>query len=200
MTGQKTWAVGEEVLAADFNNLVQTQVVAQFPNVAARDAWAGPPNGALCVTTDTNTVWQRSGGVWVGIKPYNTAWGEVARVTATGNGPLTAAVEMTVNTAAWTAVAGRRYRVRSRIWVVEGAALGTMTGRIHDGTAVIEQSAIIVAANTQTIIDTEVEVTPSAGAQSYTHRILSNQSANLAGAATQRHFLVVDDVGPVTQI
>lgn len=61
---QKTWAVGEEVLAADFNTYLQKQVVPQFPNVAARDAWAGPPKGALCVTTDTNALWIYSGAAW----------------------------------------------------------------------------------------------------------------------------------------
>ena len=62
---QKTWAVGEEVLAADFNAYVQDQVVPQFPTSAARDAeWAAPPNGALCVTTDSNTLWQRVAGAW----------------------------------------------------------------------------------------------------------------------------------------
>src|SRR5262245_19395364 len=63
---QKVWAIGEEVLAADFNAYVQQQVVPVFTNVAQRDAqWAAPPTGALCVTADTLTVWQYTGAAWV---------------------------------------------------------------------------------------------------------------------------------------
>lgn len=55
----KTWVLGEEVLAADFNTYVQSQVVVQFANIAARDAWASPPVGAVCVTVDNGIVWVR---------------------------------------------------------------------------------------------------------------------------------------------
>jgi len=64
----KTWVVGEEVLAADFNNYVQTQVVARFATAAARDtAWpaATAGAGAVSVTTDTSTLWIVVGGAWV---------------------------------------------------------------------------------------------------------------------------------------
>ena len=65
---QKTWAVGEEVLAADFNTYVQNQVVPQFPTTAARDAaWVAPPDGAVCVTTDKGAVWRRKAGAWLRI-------------------------------------------------------------------------------------------------------------------------------------
>src|SRR4051812_10363336 len=57
---QKTWVLGEEVLATDFNTYVQNQVVVQFPNIAARDAWASPPVGAMCVTVDNGIVWVRT--------------------------------------------------------------------------------------------------------------------------------------------
>lgn len=60
----KTWVVGEEVLAADFNTYVQQQVVPTFSNTAARDAWTSPPNGARCVTLDTYTGWERRAGAW----------------------------------------------------------------------------------------------------------------------------------------
>lgn len=63
---QKTWAVGEEVLAADFNTYVQNQVVPVFATEAQRDAqWTSPPNGAQCLTLDAFTVWVRQAGAWV---------------------------------------------------------------------------------------------------------------------------------------
>lgn len=91
---QKTWAVGEEVLAADFNSFLQQQVVATFPNTVTRDLWAAPPIGALCVTTDTLTFWIYSG----------TAWGIVSGLSqvqqaAIATGIATAAaVELTLAT------------------------------------------------------------------------------------------------------
>jgi len=60
----KVWQVGEEVLAADFNSYLQDQVVVQFPNVAARDTWLSPPDGAHAYTVDTATDWVRVGGAW----------------------------------------------------------------------------------------------------------------------------------------
>lgn len=66
MAGHKTWAVGEEALAADINGALADQVVAQFPTVAARDAgWTTPPKGATCITIDTLSVWQYDGAAWV---------------------------------------------------------------------------------------------------------------------------------------
>lgn len=35
-----------------------------FATTTARDAWASPPNGALAITTDTNSLWQRQSGAW----------------------------------------------------------------------------------------------------------------------------------------
>lgn len=66
MAGHKTWGVGEDVVQTEFQGYVADQIVAQFASTAARDAgWLSPPNGAFCVTTDTNTKWQRVSGAWV---------------------------------------------------------------------------------------------------------------------------------------
>ena len=62
---QKLWAVGEEVLSADFNPYVQNQVVPQFTNAAQRDAqWTTPPKGAMCVTQDTLSLWIFDSATW----------------------------------------------------------------------------------------------------------------------------------------
>jgi hypothetical protein len=73
---QKTWALGEEVLATDFNTYVQQQIVARFATTVARDAaWpaAAAGAGAVCVTTDTGTLWVVNAGAWVaagGVTPF----------------------------------------------------------------------------------------------------------------------------------
>jgi hypothetical protein len=62
---QKTWVVGEEVLAADFNTYVQEQVVATFPNAAARDAaLPAPTAGMVCYLTDSRMFLVYTGAAW----------------------------------------------------------------------------------------------------------------------------------------
>jgi hypothetical protein len=63
----KTWVVGEEVLAADFNAYVQKQVVATFPNAAARTAAIPSPSaGMVTFLTDTNQMQYWTGSAWAG--------------------------------------------------------------------------------------------------------------------------------------
>jgi hypothetical protein len=84
---QKTWVVGEEVLAADFNTYVQNQVVPRFASVAARDAaWpaATAGNGAVCTTTDTGTLWQVIGPSWTVVETrFGGGFDRVDRFTTT---------------------------------------------------------------------------------------------------------------------
>lgn len=61
----KVWAVGEEVLAADFNDYVQEQVVSTFANAAARDAAIPAPNvGQVCFLQDALSLFQYEGTAW----------------------------------------------------------------------------------------------------------------------------------------
>lgn len=61
----KEWAIGEEWLAADVNPNLSRQIVAQFTDTTQRDAqWTSPPNGAVCITTNTNTRYERLSGAW----------------------------------------------------------------------------------------------------------------------------------------
>jgi streptogramin lyase len=61
----KTWVVGEEVLAADFNTYVQEQVVATFSTTAARDAAITTPKaGMMCWAAGVRCTY--NGTVWIG--------------------------------------------------------------------------------------------------------------------------------------
>lgn len=61
----KTWVVGEEVLAADFNSYVQKQIVATFANAAARDAAIpGPTEGMMCYLNDVHQLQVRRATLW----------------------------------------------------------------------------------------------------------------------------------------
>jgi hypothetical protein len=74
---QKVWAVGEEVLAADFNTYVQQQVVPTFSSLSELQAqYAGAPLGALAVTLDTFTTYLHAatGGTgWRDARPTHFA-------------------------------------------------------------------------------------------------------------------------------
>jgi hypothetical protein len=67
---QKLWVIGEEVLADDFNDYVQNQIVAAFPNAAARTTqWPAPPEGAVSYLADVNTYQSFNGSAWVVLAP-----------------------------------------------------------------------------------------------------------------------------------
>lgn len=197
MTGTKTWVVGEEVLAPDFNSYVQTQVVAQFANAAARDAWGAPPVGAFCVTTDDGKMWQRYAGRW-GL-PWAMPWGEIARgVTTTPVGGLQALVDI-VSTGAFTTVANRKLRVTFAGSFVMGGAAGTFTGVIADGANTnLQRQNFNIVANTNFAIVQIVDIASVAGSVTYKGRAQSSAGApfGLNGAADMPTYVLVDDIGP----
>ena len=70
---QPVWSpvVGAPTEAYWAGNVAEA-VVQRFATTAERDArWTTPPNGSICVTTNTTppSMWQRSGGTWVQIGP-----------------------------------------------------------------------------------------------------------------------------------
>ena len=164
---QKSWAVGEEVLAADFNTYVQTQVVPQFTGTTQRDAqWAAPPNGALCVTTDTNTLWQRIAGVWVGSKTAGGVLGNIERTTATAaiTAETTLALDLT-----FTVAANRRIELTAS-W--PGGTNGTSGNQfwltMKEGAAIITQARSAVGpGNFGPPLIARRVITPTAGSHTY---------------------------------
>ena len=63
-------APGQKV-ASTWGNEIRDRTVQLFATVAERDAsgWA-PANGAMCVTQDTGTLWQRIAGAWASRRPF----------------------------------------------------------------------------------------------------------------------------------
>lgn len=61
----KIWVVGEEVLAADFNDYVQEQVIATFPTSSARGtAIPSPLKGMMTYIADVNRYEYWDGAAW----------------------------------------------------------------------------------------------------------------------------------------
>lgn len=61
----KVWITGEEVLAADFNDYLQEQVIATFANAALRDAAITAPNaGQMVYLADRQMLTKYDGTGW----------------------------------------------------------------------------------------------------------------------------------------
>lgn len=110
----KSWVVGEEVLAADFNSYVQRQVVATFANAAARDAAIGAPTqGMVCYLLDTNRLQTYTYGAW---QPTSQTSPILARLVVPGN-PAIGSGLATVASAPFTLPGARVVRI---VWAIEG--------------------------------------------------------------------------------
>jgi hypothetical protein len=68
-------------LQAQWAQDVTGLAVHRFANLAAINAWASAPNGALAVAVDTSVVWRRVGGVWSQFTPWS---GSAAGIVSNG--------------------------------------------------------------------------------------------------------------------
>jgi hypothetical protein len=110
----KTWVVGEEVLAADWNTYVQEQVVATFANAAARTtAIAAPKPGMLTWLIDVKRLELYDGTAW---REYGAARGRIASKKLTGNlGTLAAFNDISAGGLTVSHQVGRIYRIA--VWL-----------------------------------------------------------------------------------
>jgi hypothetical protein len=115
----KVWTLGEEVLSADFQALVQQQVVATFATTAARDAAiTAPVVGQCCFITGKGIlVWQGAGIGWT--PPWSVPWGVPPGGHAEDNHTVTnaglALVDAPLLTTTVTFIAGRRYTIEANV-------------------------------------------------------------------------------------
>jgi hypothetical protein len=197
MTGQKTWAIGEEVLATDFNNYVQSQVTAQFANAAARDAWSSPPNGALCVTLDDGVLWQRGPTAWR--KPWASPWGRVGEAVAVADHLTFTTVMTAINgmSITFTAFAGRLYRVYFIVAARQNTANGVQAFQIFDGTtgaSVIQRMGV---AGLFDAVQGELLLSWPAGARTLSVRAnVAAGSMDILSASALSGRIYVSDIGP----
>jgi len=201
---QKTWVVGEEVLAPDFNNFVQTQVIPRFASVAARDSgWpaATALPGAFCVTTDTNTLWQVIGAAWALPKNWATAWGELGygEGTAAGGAFGPAITDVPGCSVTWSALPGRRYELIGQVKVTVTAA-DTITLTLATAANAVVQTAKQIATPAGAYINLVLLRTLSGLSGPVTYKLRLNgiaSSMTLEQGATIPSVLRVHDIGPV---
>lgn len=203
---QKTWVVGEEVLAADFNTYVQNQVVARFATVAARDAaWpaATAGAGAVSVTVDTGSMWFVVPGPPVAWRAV--PWGVVASSVDNGQVSTSGGVEIALSvSSSFQAPGGRRYKITAHLTgagtvVGDSIRFAVRRGSGVGGTAVQIGPAwgVVAAGYTTPFLFAAYDV-PPAGAQQYTlcvARIAGTGVFTQTSGATYNNALYVEDIG-----
>lgn len=136
--------MGEEVLAADFNSMVQRQVVATFANAAARDAAIpAPAPGMMCCLIDTGTLQQYTDKAptpsWQ--KPWGQPWGRVLHVLT---GDVTTQGALIIPNSGFAfPLANRRYQITWSGNVIKANDnVGTITINIDRGDAFLYTVAL----------------------------------------------------------
>lgn len=189
---QKSWAVGEEVLAADFNTYLQNQVVPAFTTTTQRDAqWTAPPNGALCVTTDTNTLWQRIASSWS--TPNRTLHHGALGASVTGVG--TAGTDIAISSSI-ALPAGRRIAVVVHYYMTGSGtfpAIGVKQDGFNQGYAVI----VGVAPGGGIVANGEYVLTPTAGSHTFGTYAIILGTGTMSVDATQAGWFEVRDLGAI---
>jgi hypothetical protein len=200
---QKAWAVGEEVLAADFNTYLQNQVIPAFTTAAQRDSqWSAPPNGALCVTVDTYRLWQRVGGAWVA---FGLAGMRIASIV-TPTPQLVANSNAEFGTLAdlnnVPIIAGRRTKIAfSCQGLTSNAAGDIFECRLkEDNVTVAQQTATIPATNGYVPCSFFIERTNLTAGNHHWQIILSRFAGSGLGgyqaSGASPATLIVEDLGP----
>jgi hypothetical protein len=201
---QKTWVVGEEVLAADFNLYVQNQTVPQFPNTATRDSqWTSPPVGAMCVTTDTGTYWQRATAAWQRMAP-SVLFRQWDITPAAESGDIGGTPTVVVDSGSVNLTVGRLYKLDAACSLIFRTA-GTQAAQVYLTNAATNLAIVFVpvglGANVAQVVYASAYFAPAAtGATSFQVKL-----AAAAGSVAVRFMrtggyplgLVVTDVGPV---
>ena len=94
------WATGQTVTAADFNTMVQQQVVTTWASTTARDAGiASPQHGMFAFTEDQNKLWYYDNSGWV----ETSLTGDIESVTAgagLSGGGSSGAISLAIDSAA----------------------------------------------------------------------------------------------------
>lgn len=61
-------------ITSGWGNEIRDRTVQVFANAAERDSWTSPPNGAICVLTDSYVIQQRISGAWVNVAPLTRSY------------------------------------------------------------------------------------------------------------------------------
>jgi hypothetical protein len=195
----KIWAVGEEVLANDFNTMVQQQIVATFPNAAARTAAvAAPLPGMLTFLADTGVYESWSGAAWLPLAGPGRSQLAYKLNATQQSGIQTVATDVVGLSATVTVPAGRRIQLAAYVGFYKAGAdvTGYATAQITDGAnTVLRDANQNIAVNFYASVYTLTRVEPAAGTFTWKVRAATNAGfVNILAGS----LLIVDDVGPAS--
>lgn len=191
----KTWAVGEEVLAADFNSYVQRQVVATFPNAAGRNAAiTAPAAGMVCYLIDVAALQVHNGTAWVTV-PGGTSAGYVA-LTANSGAVANTALVIPGLSVGVTVVGTRRIKLLASINVAQSGGPSLIRLSIREGATQVAGAFQSVISGGFMVITFGATVTAPAGAHSYDVLMSTDVgSAVVSGSPTQPSWHLAEDIG-----
>jgi hypothetical protein len=188
----KTWAVGEEVLAADFNSYVQTQVVATFPNAAARTAAIPTPTaGRVTYVADLKVLQVHDGTGWRTLPGGVLGHAELA----TNSGGVTTVPAPSTLVVNATAPGGHYVRASANVTMQQTAAA---SGAIHaaiylDGTIIV-QAVAVQPVGFITLTPMRVTV-PAAGSHEWRVYVWTDAGTALIAGSVSVATLLVEDIG-----
>lgn len=194
----KTWAVGEEVLAADFNSYVQRQVVATFPNAAARNAAiAAPAAGMACYLADLQALQVHNGTGW---RTYPGGQLGYSEVTADSGGVTGTPAPSALQVTGITIPGGRRIRVSASLQMaqVTGGASHIRTAIYQDGASILARATYTAGSVAYHSVQLERVVSPAAGTHGWQVYVWTDSGTATIASGTVPNAassLTVEDIG-----
>ena len=194
---------------AQFHQEVANRIAHRFGSVALMNGWAAS-NGSLAYAIDTGLIYWRTGGAWVPIAANTdmiaAPLGILARAVVTATQDIsTTMVDLTGASVAFTAVAGRWYRV----WGWFGGiftSLGTINQVLAIRTAanVVQNKSVEYAAVNQTRAHYVEQVYPGTLSGAQTFKLSAQAIVNPGPDASMRTdisqnggHICVEDCGAV---
>jgi hypothetical protein len=197
----KIWVVGEEVLAADFNQYVQEQVIAVFANAAARtSAITAPKEGMHSYLLDVGQLHVFRSGAWrvslegaqgllarkalTGSAGFNNNYYDISAGGVIATVGANRAIHVQVQVAFYLPVNGRNITVRAHRNTPSAVTLGTVGGR--------------TATDIYTATCTFIDPAPPAGPVAYGVDAATDYSTDAGIVATHERHVWIIDAGPYT--
>lgn len=134
--------------------------------------------------------------------PPPLPWGYIGRATRTSNvGPFSAVTDLTDLSLTWTAVTGRRVRIRAWALFTGTSAGDDATLFITDGSNVVQQQAVTCVVNTTNgfAVLAEAFVAPASGSVTYkarAQRTFGAGNLTMVGTSAQPGWITAEDLGP----
>lgn len=189
-------------IKAEWGNAIRDRSNQVFDTMAHLVAGiASPQVGQVAViTTGTGAgIYEYVGATDTWTQPWNLPWGRVAEGLSTTNQTISGATNITGETATWTAVANRRYKVTvtAPYWQ-KATANGFGYARLVDGSNVedthLREWANINEYRSQAL---SWEIT-GLSAGSVTRRLRMEASAGtiIVAGASSPQYIIVEDIGP----